>query len=622
MGGRLRLLVSLVVVALITMPGTATGYLGPKGIDRADPKVSIRLPHVRVHEGRAVPPSTNNFEILSHLVLPGRASDADIALYDHGRRGLHAYIGSWQDDCANDGVKIVDVSRARHPRVDAVAKAPIRHSSSEDVDIVRIGDRVVMGTGLQPCGRGGFSGFAMFDVTRPRHPRFLALMHTPGIGVHELDLVVRPDGTALALLATPFADFGYLYFDEPRSGEVQIVDISRPRKPKRLARWSVFADSDLASLGRDPFVGIFQGMGSFAAVFAHSVRAADDGMTAYVSYWDAGIVKLDISDPTSPTLVGRTQYSVGDDGDAHSMTPLDAGGTRYIYQNDEDGDPDSPDAATSSVTGARKFNALDMWWMPKDLRDVGQVTGTVLDAGDGCQGQDYEGGANKVVVVDTLDWYYTDLIEGWPKAPCRLIKQVKLAARHGATALISNLISPGDPSAWPYRRPKLITNDEDMVVVQVADADGMVTAIRNDGGPATITVEATEPSFGFLRIFDESTAVDTDGDGVPEYRQVGSFSGLPHVRGEENPPRSGVWEIHNTEVFGNRAYSSWYSHGIVALDISDPAAPSLVGQFVPRADRYAYVWGVAIDPDTGLIYASDISSGLWIVRPTGPAASS
>jgi hypothetical protein len=32
--------------------------------------------------------------------------------------------------------------------------------------------------------------------------------------------------------------------------------------------------------------------------------------------------------------------------------------------------------------------------------------------------------------------------------------------------------------------------------------------------------------------------------------------------------------------------------------------------------------GVAVDPRHGLIYASDIGSGLWIVRPTGDAVPS
>jgi hypothetical protein len=29
---------------------------------------------------------------------------------------------------------------------------------------------------------------------------------------------------------------------------------------------------------------------------------------------------------------------------------------------------------------------------------------------------------------------------------------------------------------------------------------------------------------------------------------------------------------------------------------------------------------VAIDPETGLVYASDMRTGLWIVQPTGDAA--
>jgi hypothetical protein len=576
--------------------------------------------HMSHGAARAAPAGVvaDDFEVLSHLELPGRASDADIALYDHGAKGLFAYIGSWRDRCSNDGVKIVDVTRARHPSVAAVAKAPGVNVSSEDMDIVPIGDRAIMGVGLQACGRHGRNAFAFFDVTKPRHPVFLSSLRTRA-GVHELDLVVRPDGTSLALGATPFADFDWLYYGARRSGEVHIVDITDPAHPSRLSTWSVFEDSDLESVGGDPYISSFQGMGSFTAVFAHSVRAADDGDTAYVSYWDAGVVKLDISDPSDPTIVGRTQYTPGEDGDAHSMFPLDVGGNRYVLQNDEDFDPGSPSRARASVT-SRWVNGLDMPWMPQTLADTGEITGDVVDAGEGCTGEDYAGAAGKFVVADTIDWFYTGIIDGWPEAPCRLKKQTKLAARAGATVLVSNFISPDDPWAWPFGRPDGIADDEDMIVFQVAAGDGLVQAIRDDGGPTTITLRPTDPAVGHLRIFDESTAADADGDGVPEFEQVGSFTGLPHVVGDPDPPHRGVWMIHNTEVLGDRAYASWYSHGIVALDMSDPTAPQLVGQFVPG--RGPLTWGVAIDPDTGLIYASDINSGLWIVRPTGDAAAS
>ncbi|MGZ8597765.1 MAG: LVIVD repeat-containing protein [Actinomycetota bacterium] len=610
-------------VSIVLVLGIATPVVAHPGNEwSTGPIPHDRVPHVHDDaprgSGPATPASTDNFQILSHLVLPGRASDADIALYDHGRKGLFAYVGSWRDRCRNDGVKVIDVTKPRHPKVAAVAKAPGDNYSSEDMDIVAIGDRAIMGVGLQACGRRGRNAFAFFDVTKPGHPLLLSTLRTP-TGVHELDLVVRPDGVALALGSTPFSDFGWLYFGEPSSGEVQIVDISDPADPRRLSRWSLIDDSDIVSLGGDPFESSFQGMGSFATAYAHSVRAADDGDTVYVSYWDAGVVKLDISDPSTPSVVGRTQYAVGDDGDAHSMFPLDVGGTRYLLQNDEDYDPDSPVQVRSSVTGSEWFTGIDMGWMPQDLQATGQIAGDVVDAGDGCQGADYAGAAGNIAVVDTIDFFYSDLIDGWPEVPCRLIKQTRLASRAGAAALVSNFISPDDAWEWPFGRPDGIANDEDTVVIQVNDTDGLVQAIRDDGGPATITMKPTEPAVGYLRIFDESMATDGDGDGVPEFEQVGTFTGLDHVVGDPSPPRRGVWSVHNTEVLGDRAYASWYSHGIVALDVTDPTAPQLVGQFVPAGQPFPDVWGVAVDPETGLVYASDIGSGLWIVRPMGDA---
>ena len=66
------------------------------------------------------------------------------------------------------------------------------------------------------------------------------------------------------------------------------------------------------------------------------MRAADVGRTAYISYWDGGILKFDISNPSAPVCLGRTIYPAGSSGDGHSMTPYEVGGTRYILQNDED----------------------------------------------------------------------------------------------------------------------------------------------------------------------------------------------------------------------------------------------------------------------------------------------
>jgi hypothetical protein len=231
-----------------------------------------------------------------------------------------------------------------------------------------------------------------------------------------------------------------------------------------------------------------------------------------------------------------------------------------------------------------------------------------------------------VALVDTVDPYYLGLVDGW-EIPCRIGRQVNLASDAGVAAFLSNLVGPDSAWPFPFSTPE---RAGDLPAVQVSDEDGMAVAVRAalGAGAVTVTLTPTPPSFGFLRVFQESAGSDVDGDGVVEFAQVGTFADLPHVTGDLAPP-PGDFGIHNTEVLGDVAYSSWYSHGIVALDLSDPTSPALVGQFVPRAsgaragtfgdEHFPMVWGVVVDPATGIVYASDMRSGLWIVQPEGDA---
>lgn len=587
------------------------------------------------------PPSglvADNFDVLGHVNLGGGSPNGDVFFHDYGDPvGKYAFVGSWSSPCSGAGAKIIDVNDPRHPKV--VARAGGRTgTSSEDVVVAQIGSMHVLGVGVQLCKPQGVSGgLALFDVSDPRRPRSLSFVPTPAGGVHELDLVVRPDGMALALLAVPFVEFENTYFDADAGGEFRIVDITDPSNPSEIGEgWGVIADSALKNWGGggQEIDSSFQGLGYFAAHYAHSVRGADDGMTAYVSYWDSGILKFDISDPSQPTLVARTQFGAEDDGDGHSMTPFDAGGTQYILQNDEDFDSLSPVIVTSSATGATQYSGIDEPWAPTLLSEGGTaVSGEVWDAGQGCQASDYAGTEGKITLVDTVDPFYEGILPGWT-VPCAIGDQVVMAADAGATAIVFNLISPDD--AWPFFDGDLRAVGEaaqGIPIVQISGIDGLAAEIRESVSP-DITLDPGDPTWGYVRVFTESGPADVNGDGVPEYTEVGEFPGtddvasLPHTRGELFTP-PGSWSVHNTEVNGNRAYSAWYSHGIVAIDMSNPTDPDFVGQFVPPTSKRfggslgtgpAEIWGVAIDPETGFIYASEMRTGLWIVKPTGDAA--
>lgn len=593
--------------------------------DIRDDRTDAALHHAKLAASKAGAPSplvADDFELLGHANLGGGVPNGDVDFYDHGGSvGKYAYVGTWSAQCTGQGAKIVDVNDPTAPKWVGFVGAR-KGSSNEDVVVAHIGDRDVLGIGVQFCGRGGSDGLALYDVTDPRNPVELSFFATPG-GVHELDIVVREDGSTLALLVTPFTEFPDTYFGTDFGGEFRLVDISDPTNPFALADWGIIADSDLLIQGgNDEVSSSFQGLpGFFAAHYAHSVRAADGGMTAYVSYWDGGILKFDISDPSVPVYLGRTMYPAGSSGDSHSMTPYEAGGIRYILQNDEDFDTIPSILATSSVTGTLQADGLQMPWVPIQLTDGGQaVSGVVHDAGDGCDAGDYAAADGNVALADAIDGFYTGIIPGWPEPPCTLGEQAVLASAAGATALILNLISPDD--AYYIGSGSDASAAAGLPVFMIADIDDLAAGIRTAGGTATVTVTAQEPSWGYIRVFAET--------GADEWTQVGAFTEAPNAFGEfVTPP--GSWSVHNTEVLGDRAYSSWYSNGIVALDLSDPTSPAMVGQFVPKTSKRnanslgpgpAEVWGVAIDPETGTVYASDMRTGLWIVQPVGDAAPS
>jgi hypothetical protein len=628
-----RYVVAAIAGIALILPGTAA----------ADPDPLERFHRHEQQKLSSGPPGdlvADNFDVVGHSNLVGGAPHGDVWFHDHGGVvGKHAYVGTWSSPCTGTGVKVVDVNDPAKPKVVSTAGRQTG-SSFEDAVVRRIGDRDILGVGLQVCGPGGLGGLALFDVTDPRRPDQLSFFPVPAGGVHELDLVERADGTALAVLAVPFVEFFDTYFGTADGGEFRVVDITDPASPVEIADWGVIRDSNIPLPSHqdiadkhDTFTSSFQGLGYFATAYAHSARLADEGQTAYVSYWDAGVLKFDLTDPTDPQLVGRTVFPLEADGDAHSVVPYDVNGTRYLLQNDEDFDTPSIVIATSNVTGMDRYAGIDEPWMPTLLSerwpDPGALTSTVHDAGDGCAAADFAGAAGRIALVDTVDPFYVGILPDWT-VPCTIGSQVLLAAAAGADAVLFNLISPDQ--AWPFFRGDLRAVQREAVgmpAVMISDIDGMADRLRDALAAeqaVTVTLDPQEPSWGFIRVFQETGELGPDG--VTEFVQVGEFSDLPHVTGElVTPP--GTWSVHNTEVLGNRAYSSWYSHGVVALDLSDPTAPARVGQFVPPTGQRKSgslgvgapeVWGVAIDPETGLIYASEMRSGLWIVRPTDAAA--
>jgi hypothetical protein len=544
-----------------------------------------------------------NFEVVGHNDLGLSETNGDVWVH-----GNFAYVGTWSDPCNGRGVKIVDVSDPTSPQLVGTLAAR-EGTSAEDMKVISVstpfftGD--LMGVGIQRCGDDPALddqefGLQLWDVTNPHAPVMLGeefgVGHGAG-GVHELDLFQRGENV-YALLAHPFSE----WFDPVGHGDFIIVDVTNPSLPVMTADWGAGANSFSP--------GPFWGQGSFGAMFGHSARASADGTKAYVSYWDLGVLTFDITDVTNPVLLTRTRYKPWEDGDAHSMTPLVTGRRTFIFQNDEDFDPTTP--AQIRFRGGRRIGPESAGSAPLWLEPRHRVRApVVMAANQGCEAADYPADtAGKIVVVRTVFPFFDPGFDpATSEQPlCEQQAQEAAAEAAGARAVVHDFIAEATSPQWfdfgDVGIPVLFTDHE--------TATGMVAAGR-------ATLQARHPSWGFLRVYNARTG-----------RQLAKFDRAPNVRAL--PPPEGSWTIHNTEISGDRAYSSWYSNGIVAINIHDFAEGEtdgrlrMVGQFVPGGTPslipYAEVWGVAIRASDGLIFASDMGSGLWIVRPTGRAAPS
>jgi hypothetical protein len=125
--------------------------------------------------------------------------------------------------------------------------------------------------------------------------------------------------------------------------------------------------------------------------------------------------------------------------------------------------------------------------------------------------------------------------------------------------------------------------------------------------------------WGFQRIYRTSS--------LSAPRRIARFALESSVPGRDGRiRRDGFYSVHNNVFVGNIEYVSWYSAGVRVVDLSNPRRPRQRAFFVPppRRDPHRYfiapngnrrfpmVWGVY--PHEGLVYASDINSGLWIFR--------
>ncbi len=555
-------------------------------------------------------------KVTKNLSVVGRGernvgdATTDVWAYDG-----YAYTGTFNSPCGGDpeaGIWVWDVRNKHRPTFVTVIQSPTG-SRTNDVRVAGMNSGDVLVHSNESCD-GGPGGFEIYNVDDPANPVALASVRiddpnplTPDIfgditdvGVHNLWLFSQGDRDYVGVTT------------ETAFGNFHIYEITDPENPVLTSFWGAEESFDpgvVASgdFGRnlDAAIWLTEGFGASANRFLHDVTITADGNAAYLANWDAGLIKLDISDPANPTLISVAldpeNGSLDGEVNSHSVWPSEDG--NIVVEGEEDfsaweaivapgnvtfGDlnpipgviaaTNAGDAFEASQTGnAGSITANSLTVVSGPLAGTvfsvnefsgnnfplgtGSVSGNFVWVGQACNGDAIlNGGAIGSVGIAVVR-----------RGGCTFAEKATNAATAGATAIV---VTNNNPVSTPWSGLR----------------------IWDYSDPANPVLAST---------FNTECSASTAPGG--------------------NCDPNGTYSVHNVvvESRGNKtfAYVSWYWDGMLVIDVTDPYNPVEVARYLDRTgpnDGLANdFWGVYKEPRSPFIYGSDRNGGLYIFKVKG-----
>jgi hypothetical protein len=234
-----------------------------------------------------------NLRLLGRHTLDGHGDTMHVNVQDG-----FAYVGHMGDD--QIGTSILDVSQPANPRLVAqIERPPGTHSHKVQV----VGDLLVVNHERNPSEPGAAqwsAGLAIYDVSRPWQPQQIGFFPTPGKGVHRMTFWDQPY-VSMSGSADGYSDQIFI-----------IADLSDPTAPVEVGRWALPGMHIAAGEQPDWPAGR-------NGKHHHSIIR---GGRAYGGWWDAGLVILDVSDPSKPELVSWLEFGADVSAATHTAFPV------------------------------------------------------------------------------------------------------------------------------------------------------------------------------------------------------------------------------------------------------------------------------------------------------------
>ncbi len=562
-----------------------------------------------------LPPVQRNVSLVSKLspqapfgkLVEGQI--ADLAVHDGW-----AYLNSWQDpNCERGGVYVVDVRKPKRPREATFIPALPGNYHGEGAQALEVETKAFEGDLLavnnEFCAeaeRGG--GFDLYDVSDPAHPKTLV----QGFGDFGDEGTLTGDATAAhsSHNIRVWQDGKKLYaviVDNDEEHDVDFFDISNPRAPKPIAEF------DLDEM----FPQIVDQSAFGNNIFNHDdvVKKIGGKWTMIASYWDAGYVKLDVSDPADPKYLGDTSFDGADpltgldppEGNAHQADFTRD--NKYVLAADEDF---SPFRARVNVVGGGGFNGAEATDTTARIDDLpgGELGPSTTFVGRACAGD-----LVPTAPADDGD-ATTEDIAVIVRGTCSFEEKVNSVKAQGWDGwIIFN--NAGRPDGDPLLTNGIVVSGGDLpgVFMRRQDALPGLFGITDGSNPEVgakgrdVAVSTVFDAWGYAHLYrnENGKMREVDAYAIPEALDARFASGFGDLSIHEFAP----------DPSERLAYTSYYSGGLRVFSFGEQGLKE-VGAFIDEGGNN--FWGVEFTRIGGKDYvaASDRDFGLYLFRYTGP----
>ncbi|GGU25867.1 PA domain-containing protein [Lentzea flava] len=572
-----------------------------------------------------LPASNANVRVVGKAAIN---QDTEGRVADVGVHNGYAYLAAFRDPtCQKGGVYVFDIKDPTQPKQINFIRTGQDSYVGEGSQVIHIDTPKFTGDVLafnnEICGdhinTSTVGGATLVDVTNPKVHKYLAQ------GFGDFDPVSR-NAAGLAhevhsIFIWDAGDKAYaVLVDDEENADVDIFDITDPRTPVKIAEY------DLAAM----FPQILQSVpANLTEVFFHDmiVKQINGRQVMLLSYWDAGYVKLDVTNPVSPVYLGDTDFtnpdpellestgiSAAPEGNGHQAEFTND--NKYVIGADEDFGPYVLQASTDDGTSF----AANQGDLTPQLPAGQTLSGTAVYVGRACNGDTAVPaapavGTNQLAIVTRGSCTFTEKLAN--VAAAGGYEAAVVVNREGECGAFGMTLQGTLPAFSVDRRTGFSFFDKEGEYDEAQCLAGgdtlqgsLIPGLTVGATGDVLTFSSSFDGWGYVHLFRNESGKMTELDtyAIPEAHDPAMASGHGDLS---------VHEVATSPTRNDLAYFSYYAGGFRVTKIKNNKLVE-VGHFIDEGGNN--FWGVQVFSHNGKEYvaASDRDYGLYIFEYTGP----